>query len=212
MADARAQLVRAAACRVVPALRQAGARRIVEGNHRAELRPHARRARGAGALSPRDVRAAGDRRGVPPRRRVHLRRARQRRDGARCCRSSAMNFGSLPDRRASDLRLRGEVDLGHARGAARDLRVPGADRRRAAAPRSKTSCSAPTACSAAATGRASTSASTPTGVPNIVEVNPLPGILPNPADNSCLPKAARAAGMSYDELIQSALAARRRAA
>jgi len=43
------------------------------------------------------------------------------------------------------------------------------------------------------------------GVPNVVEVNPLPGILPNPADNSCLPKAARAAGLSYDELIQSCL-------
>jgi len=43
------------------------------------------------------------------------------------------------------------------------------------------------------------------GRPNIVEVNPLPGILPNPEDNSCLPKAARAAGLSYDELIQSAL-------
>ena len=49
------------------------------------------------------------------------------------------------------------------------------------------------------------------GVPNLVEVNPLPGILPNPADNSCLPKAARAAGLSYDELIQACLhhAARR---
>ena len=43
------------------------------------------------------------------------------------------------------------------------------------------------------------------GTPNIVEVNPLPGILPNPEDNSCLPKAARAAGLGYDELIQSAL-------
>ena len=43
------------------------------------------------------------------------------------------------------------------------------------------------------------------GVPNVVEVNPLPGILPNPEDNSCLPKAARAAGMEYDELIQSCL-------
>jgi D-alanine-D-alanine ligase len=43
------------------------------------------------------------------------------------------------------------------------------------------------------------------GVPNIVEVNPLPGILPDPADNSCLPKAARAAGLSYEELIQSCL-------
>jgi D-alanine-D-alanine ligase len=45
------------------------------------------------------------------------------------------------------------------------------------------------------------------GIPNIVEVNPLPGILPNPEDNSCLPKAARAAGLSYDQLIQSALLA-----
>lgn len=43
------------------------------------------------------------------------------------------------------------------------------------------------------------------GVPNVLEVNPLPGILPDPADNSCLPKAARAAGVSYDELIQGCL-------
>ena len=43
------------------------------------------------------------------------------------------------------------------------------------------------------------------GAPNVIEVNPLPGILPDPADNSCFPKAARAAGMSYDELIQSCL-------
>jgi D-alanine-D-alanine ligase len=43
------------------------------------------------------------------------------------------------------------------------------------------------------------------GVPNVIEVNPLPGILPDPADNSCLPKAARAAGISYEELIQSCL-------
>jgi D-alanine-D-alanine ligase len=41
------------------------------------------------------------------------------------------------------------------------------------------------------------------GRPNVVEVNPLPGILPNPEDNSCFPKAARAAGIGYDELIQS---------
>jgi D-alanine-D-alanine ligase len=43
------------------------------------------------------------------------------------------------------------------------------------------------------------------GMPNVVEVNPLPGILPDPADNSCFPKAARADGMSYNELIQSCL-------
>ena len=40
------------------------------------------------------------------------------------------------------------------------------------------------------------------GVPQVVEVNPLPGIIPDPADNSCFPCAARAAGLSYDELIQ----------
>ena len=45
------------------------------------------------------------------------------------------------------------------------------------------------------------------GRANIVEVNPLPGILPDPADNSCLPKAARAAGLDYDALIGAALAA-----
>lgn len=37
--------------------------------------------------------------------------------------------------------------------------------------------------------------------PHILEVNPLPGILPNPEDNSCFPKAARAAGMNYNQMI-----------
>ena len=41
------------------------------------------------------------------------------------------------------------------------------------------------------------------GTPNVVELNPLPGILPDPRDNSCFPKAARAAGMSYDELLRT---------
>lgn len=40
------------------------------------------------------------------------------------------------------------------------------------------------------------------GVPNVLELNPLPGILPDPSMNSCFPKAARAAGLSYDGLIQ----------
>ncbi len=44
-----------------------------------------------------------------------------------------------------------------------------------------------------------------TGTPNVVEVNPLPGILPDPDNNSCFPKAARAAGMTYDELIRACL-------
>jgi len=43
------------------------------------------------------------------------------------------------------------------------------------------------------------------GEPNIIEVNPLPGILPNPEENSCFPKAARAAGMDYNKMINRVL-------
>jgi len=39
------------------------------------------------------------------------------------------------------------------------------------------------------------------GRPQIIEVNPLPGVLPRPEQNSCFPKAARAAGLSYPEMI-----------
>jgi D-alanine-D-alanine ligase len=39
------------------------------------------------------------------------------------------------------------------------------------------------------------------GEPNILELNPLPGILPDPKDHSCFPKAARTAGMSYEAMI-----------
>lgn len=43
------------------------------------------------------------------------------------------------------------------------------------------------------------------GTPHILEVNPLPGVLPRPEDNSCFPKSARAAGMSYSRLINEVL-------
>jgi len=43
------------------------------------------------------------------------------------------------------------------------------------------------------------------GVPNIIEINPLPGIMPDPNENSSLPKAARVAGMTFNQLIQRAL-------
>jgi D-alanine-D-alanine ligase len=43
------------------------------------------------------------------------------------------------------------------------------------------------------------------GRPHILEINPLPGILPRPEDNSCFPKAARVAGMSYSQLINGVL-------
>lgn len=39
------------------------------------------------------------------------------------------------------------------------------------------------------------------GVPNILELNPLPGILPDPKENSCFPKAARTAGYDYSEML-----------
>lgn len=41
--------------------------------------------------------------------------------------------------------------------------------------------------------------------PYIIEVNPLPGVLPDPDDNSCFPKAAREVGMDYNRLIQKVL-------
>jgi D-alanine-D-alanine ligase len=40
-------------------------------------------------------------------------------------------------------------------------------------------------------------------IPNVVELNPLPGVIPDPRMNSCFPKAARAAGMSFDDLIRT---------
>jgi D-alanine-D-alanine ligase len=43
------------------------------------------------------------------------------------------------------------------------------------------------------------------GDPNVLELNPLPGILPNPDANSCFPKAARTAGLSYEDLINRVL-------
>lgn len=45
------------------------------------------------------------------------------------------------------------------------------------------------------------------GEPNIIEVNPLPGVLPDPQDNSCYPKAARTAGMDYTQMINEVLLA-----
>ena len=41
--------------------------------------------------------------------------------------------------------------------------------------------------------------------PNVLELNPLPGILPNPDEHSCFPQAARAAGMDYNTLINAVL-------
>ncbi len=43
------------------------------------------------------------------------------------------------------------------------------------------------------------------GEPNLIELNPLPGILPNPDDHSCFPQAARAAGIDYDRMINMVL-------
>lgn len=42
--------------------------------------------------------------------------------------------------------------------------------------------------------------------PYVLELNPIPGILPDPRSNSCLPKAARAYGWSYSQLINTVLA------
>jgi D-alanine-D-alanine ligase len=39
------------------------------------------------------------------------------------------------------------------------------------------------------------------GTPRVLEVNPLPGLIPDPKAHSCFPEAARAAGFTYDQLI-----------
>lgn len=43
------------------------------------------------------------------------------------------------------------------------------------------------------------------GRPNVLELNPLPGILPNPEEHSCFPQAARAAGMNYNTMLNTVL-------
>lgn len=43
------------------------------------------------------------------------------------------------------------------------------------------------------------------GEPSIIELNPLPGILPNPEEHSCFPQAARAAGITYNAMINKVL-------
>lgn len=43
------------------------------------------------------------------------------------------------------------------------------------------------------------------GVPRVIELNPLPGVLPDPEQNSCFPKAARAAGIAYPDMILAVL-------
>jgi D-alanine-D-alanine ligase len=43
--------------------------------------------------------------------------------------------------------------------------------------------------------------------PHVIELNPLPGILPNPEDHSCFPLAARTAGLGYEQLLIAVLEA-----
>ena len=48
------------------------------------------------------------------------------------------------------------------------------------------------------------------GLPHVLELNPLPGILMDPRCNSCFPKAARAAGMTFSALVNSVIDAARK--
>ena len=108
----------------LPALRQAHPRRIVEGNHRAEFLPDGRRARGQVKFLLETLRPAGDRRRVSARRRVHLRASSATATTREVLPIVGMNFDVAARGRASDLRLRSEVDLGSPRASARHFRVP----------------------------------------------------------------------------------------
>ncbi len=48
------------------------------------------------------------------------------------------------------------------------------------------------------------------GTPHVLELNPLPGILPDPKQNSCFPKAARAGGMDFTTLVNTVVEVARR--
>lgn len=39
------------------------------------------------------------------------------------------------------------------------------------------------------------------GIPNVLDVNPLPGLIPDPAENSRFPKSCYTAGMTYNQII-----------
>lgn len=43
------------------------------------------------------------------------------------------------------------------------------------------------------------------GIPYVLDVNALPGLMPDPADNSRFPKACYAAGMSYEDIVHTVL-------
>jgi D-alanine-D-alanine ligase len=43
------------------------------------------------------------------------------------------------------------------------------------------------------------------GIPNLLEVNPIPGVLPDPAEHSFYPAAAAAAGLTYQRMINAVL-------
>lgn len=49
-----------------------------------------------------------------------------------------------------------------------------------------------------------------TGRPQVLELNPLPGILPKVEDNSCFPKAARTAGYDYRQMLNQVINIARR--
>jgi D-alanine-D-alanine ligase len=42
-------------------------------------------------------------------------------------------------------------------------------------------------------------------IPHVIELNPLPGILPDPDDHSSFPMAARGAGLSYNAMLNAVL-------
>lgn len=43
------------------------------------------------------------------------------------------------------------------------------------------------------------------GVPNVIEINPLPGILPDPKENSCHPKSSTNKRLLYSEMLNRVL-------
>ena len=185
----------------LPALRQAGAGGIGQGHHREVPLHQPGRAGAAGRRPARDLSGAGADRELAAGPGVHRRHPGQRRE-ARCLphRRDALGGAAagrqpiygyeakwLWDTPEHPLDLF-ECPADISEELAQDIRSAALGAYRVLGCRDW--CRVDVRCDAA-------------GRPMVVELNPLPGILPDPQDNSCFPKAARAAGMSYDDLIQT---------
>ena len=125
---------------------------------------------------------------------------RGERQGGRCLPLVAMQGGAAAGGRA-DLRLRGQVALGHSGAPARSVRMPGRHIQELA-PRRPPAVSAYRVLGRRDVVPVWMCAAMPLAAPMVVS-STRSGILPNPQDHPCFPKAGRAAGYALRHLVRA---------